>query len=192
MRLSVCLCMVFFCASPVLAASLCREEYNADFSSSTVSISKAKGFLLQDDCAENRLTARLVSPSLTLRFGGQDQPSTQNQTIKTAYLFAGTPAVGPRRWDILFDFDRADLDAKDLSLLDGIPSGLEVRIEGYTCRLGGEAYNLMLSDRRAAVVAEFLEKHGVTVVVQEGRGECCPVSETNLARNRRVVIMEVE
>lgn len=191
MRLSACLCMVFFCASPVLASSLCREAYTADFSSSTVSSPVTKGFLIQDDCAENRLDARLVSP-LTLRFGGQDQSSTQNQTIKTAVLSPGTPAADSRRWEILFDFDRADLDTTNLSLLDSVPSGLKVRVEGYTCRLGGEAYNRRLSEHRAASVAEVLEKHGVAVVVQKGRGECCPVSETDLARNRRVVVMEVE
>jgi hypothetical protein len=191
MRLSVCLCLVLFCASPVLASSLCREAHTADFSSSTVSSPVAKGFLIQDGCTENHLDARLISP-LTLRFGGRDQSSTQNQTIKTAGLSPGTSAADSRRWEILFDFDRADLDTKDLSVLDGIPPGLKVRVEGYTCWLGGEAYNRKLSDRRANVVAGVLEKRGVTVVVQEGRGECCPVSETNLARNRRVVVMEVE
>jgi len=191
MRLSVCLCLVFFCASPVSASSLCREAHTTDFSSSTVSSPATKGFLIQDGCSENRLDARLVSP-LTLRFGGQDQSSTQNQTIKTAVLSPGTPAEGLRHWKILFDFDQADLDTEDLSVLDSIPLGLKVRVEGYTCRLGGEAYNRKLSDRRAKVVADLLEKRGVTVVVQEGRGECCPVSETDLARNRRVVVKEVE
>jgi hypothetical protein len=183
--------MVFFCASPVLASSLCREAHTADFSSSTVSSPVTKGFLIQDGCAENRLDARLVSP-LTLRFSGQDKSSIQNQTIKTAVLSPGAPAAGPRHWEILFDFDRADLDAEDLSLLDSVPPKLKVRIEGYTCRLGGEDYNRNLSDRRAEVVAAVLEKRGVTVVLQEGRGECCPVSETDLARNRRVIVMEVE
>jgi len=191
MRLSVCLCLVLVCASPVLASSICREAYTADFRSSTVSSPVAKGFLIQDGCSENRLDVRLVSP-LTLRFGGQDQSSTQNQSIKTAVLSPRTQAADSRRWEILFDFDRADLETKDLSVLDSIPAGLKVRVEGYTCRLGDEAYNRKLSDRRAEVVADVLEKHGVAVVVQEGRGECCPVSETDLARNRRVVVMEVE
>ena len=191
MRLSACLCLVFFCASPVSASSLCREAHTADFSSSTVSSPVTKGFLIQDGCTENRLDVRLVAP-LTLRFSGQDQSSTQNQTIKTAGLSPGTVAAGPRHWKILFDFDQADLDTQDLSVLDSIPTGLKVRVEGYTCQLGGEDYNQKLSDRRAAVVAEVLEKHGVTVVEQAGRGECCPVSQTELARNRRVAIMEVE
>ncbi|WP_083928919.1 OmpA family protein [Geopsychrobacter electrodiphilus] len=191
MRLSACLCMVLCCASPVLASTMCRDAYIDDFSSSTVSSPVTKGFLIQDGCPENHLNARLVS-QLTLRFGEQDQSPTENQTIKTAVQSPETPAAGSRRWEILFDFDRADLDMKDLSLLGSVPTGLKVRVEGYTCRLGGEVYNRKLSGRRAAVVAEELEKHGVTVVVQEGRGECCPVSETDLARNRRAVVMEVE
>jgi len=188
MRLSACLCMVFFSVSPVLASSVCREAYTADFSSSTVSSPETREFLIQDDCAENHLNVRPRSP-LTIRFSGQNQSSTQNQTFKIAVL-SSTAAV--RHWEILFDFDRSDLDTEDLSLLDRITSGLKVQVVGYTCRLGGEGYNQRLSDRRAEVVADVLEKHGVTVVEQEGRGECCPVSETDLARNRRVVVMEVE
>ncbi len=191
MRLFICLWMVFFCSSSLLAATICQEVYPADFSSSSVSSPAAKGFLIRDDCTENHLNSRLIAP-LTIRFGGQNQSSTQHQTINTTVLSSGSSTAEPRHWLILFDFDRADLDREELSVLDSIPEGLKVRVDGYTCRLGGESYNQGLSDRRAAAVAAVLKKDGVTVVEQEGRGECCPVSETDLARNRRVVIAEVK
>jgi len=174
-----------------MASTICREVHTADFSSSIVSSPETKGFLIQDGCSENRLDARLVSP-LTIRFAGLDQSSTDNKMTKSAILSPETSVTGSRRWEILFDFDSVDLDAEDLSVLDSVPSGLKVRVDGYACRLGSDVYNRKLSAHRAAVIAKSLEKRGVTVAVQEGRGECCPISETDLARNRRAVVMEVE
>ena len=88
---------------------------------------------------------------------------------------------------IYFDLDRAELKQKEKTQLDAIPAGMFVTVDGYTCSLGKEQYNLKLSDIRAQAVANYLKSRGVLIVKQEGKGECCPVS-TDKSKNRRVVI----
>ncbi|TYO96797.1 outer membrane protein OmpA-like peptidoglycan-associated protein [Geothermobacter ehrlichii] len=171
------ICLFVLCAAPATAATVCREVYSTDFGP-VVSSPASRGYLIQDGCPDNRLVTRRLPP-LTIRMAANGRnPATESEAT-------------PRQWVVLFGFDRSDLDAQDKSALDGIPAGLRVRVDGYTCRLGGEAYNQRLSDQRASAVAGYLKERGLTVVVQEGHGECCPVSATDLAANRRVVVTEV-
>lgn len=109
--------------------------------------------------------------------------------------------------DVLFAFDKADLSpqapaqlqrAADLIRQGGAGS---VRVVGYTDSMGEDAYNLDLSQRRAASVVAWLSTAGgidAARLVAEGRGEADPVapnagSEGNdypegRAMNRRVTI----
>jgi OOP family OmpA-OmpF porin len=67
-----------------------------------------------------------------------------------------------------------------------------VRIEGHTDSLGSEAYNMGLSERRAAAVVEYLVANGITRdrLTSVGMGENAPTADNNTeegrARNRRV------
>jgi OOP family OmpA-OmpF porin len=75
-----------------------------------------------------------------------------------------------------------------------------VRITGYTDRIGGDAYNLKLSQRRADAVKGYLVAKGVAAgrLAAVGRGKANPVvqcSDTNRAElvrclepNRRVEV----
>ncbi|VAW41876.1 hypothetical protein MNBD_DELTA03-29, partial [hydrothermal vent metagenome] len=66
-------------------------------------------------------------------------------------------------------------------------------LEGYTCSIGTEAYNLRLSRRRALAVKDYLARRGV----EEGRlaikayGESHPIADNSTLagriENRRVV-----
>lgn len=102
--------------------------------------------------------------------------------------------------DLTFDVDRADLKADVRASLDGIAQTIReypettVQVTGHADATGSDAYNLQLSERRAASVAQYLERQGVAGgrVRAVGRGETDPVAsnadEGGRARNRRVEI----
>ena len=84
--------------------------------------------------------------------------------------------------DALFDFDKADLRAEGKTKLDELAGklsaiNLEVIIAvGHTDRLGKEAYNQKLSEKRAAAVKTYLVSKGVEAnrVYTEGKGMKMP------------------
>ena len=115
--------------------------------------------------------------------------------------------------DTLFAFDSAKLSSDGAAMLDQLVSrmaGMDVEViltTGYADRLGDEAYNQKLSEKRADAVKAYLTEKGVSpdLVQTEGRGEAdavveCPDPARNgeiknvqdlvkcLAPNRRAVI----
>ncbi len=86
--------------------------------------------------------------------------------------------------DALFDFDKAVLKAEGKAKLDQLAAQakslkLEVILAvGHTDRLGSNAYNQRLSERRAAAVKTYLVSKGVDAnrVYTEGKGETQPVT----------------
>jgi outer membrane protein OmpA-like peptidoglycan-associated protein len=100
---------------------------------------------------------------------------------------------------VQFKFDSDEILPESDLLLGAIvgvltehPEITRVRIEGHTDDRGTEAYNLKLSDRRAASVVKWLVKHGVAKerLTSKGFGRSRPLdkSTTDEARalNRRV------
>lgn len=69
--------------------------------------------------------------------------------------------------DFLFDFDKSTLTQEGRNTLDGLVNQLSnvqvesIKVTGYTDRLGTEAYNLDLSQRRANTVKSYLLQRGV-------------------------------
>jgi peptidoglycan-associated lipoprotein len=65
-------------------------------------------------------------------------------------------------------------------------------VQGHTDERGSDAYNLDLSDRRAASVRRYLTEHGVTAdrLQSHGYGETQPIDpshgEKAWSKNRRV------
>jgi len=86
--------------------------------------------------------------------------------------------------DALFDFDKAVLRPEGKAKLDELVSkakavNLEVILAvGHTDRLGSDAYNQKLSEKRAAAVKEYLVAKGIEAnkVYTEGKGEKQPVT----------------
>ena len=70
--------------------------------------------------------------------------------------------------DIHFDFDRYSLRPGATRVLDEVVAALAedpdlgIQIEGHTCNIGTNEYNLALGDRRATSVREYLTDRGVT------------------------------
>jgi OOP family OmpA-OmpF porin len=87
--------------------------------------------------------------------------------------------------DALFDFDKATMRPEGKAKLDDLVSkmagvSLEVIIAvGYTDRLGSDAYNQKLSQRRAQAVKDYLVSKGIEPnrVYTEGKGEANPVKQ---------------
>lgn len=97
---------------------------------------------------------------------------------------------------ILFDFDRAEFNQANERIgefiRERLRDGAEVTITGYTDRIGEEAYNERLSQRRADKTAQELETSGADV---SGVGETVELYDNTLPEGRfysRTVTIIVE
>ncbi len=100
--------------------------------------------------------------------------------------------------EVLFDFDKAVLKPEGMAAVDAVIAQIQSRtidqivIEGHTCDLGSEHYNLGLSQRRADAVRAYMAEHGIARdrMTTEAYGESRPAvsntSESNRQLNRRV------
>ncbi|MDP3540320.1 MAG: OmpA family protein [Azonexus sp.] len=105
---------------------------------------------------------------------------------------AGAAVAGPKpagekitvAADALFDFNKAVLRPAGKAKLDELVSKAKaIKLEvilavGHTDRIGGDAYNQKLSEKRAAAVKEYLVAKGIEAnrVYTEGKGEKQPVT----------------
>ncbi|HEV1284147.1 MAG TPA: OmpA family protein [Bryobacteraceae bacterium] len=103
--------------------------------------------------------------------------------------------------DVLFDTARYTLKpgareklAKVSGIILGHP-GLKIQVEGHTDSVGGDEYNMKLSENRAGAVRDFLVAQGVpsSVVTSQGFGKTMPVADNSSAagrqQNRRVELV---
>ena len=103
--------------------------------------------------------------------------------------------------DVLFDTGRYTLKpgareklAKVTGIILGHP-GLKIEVEGHTDSVGGEDYNMKLSENRANAVREYLVNEGIKYesVSSRGFGKTRPVADNGTAagrqRNRRVELV---
>jgi OOP family OmpA-OmpF porin len=87
--------------------------------------------------------------------------------------------------DALFDFDKATLRPEGQRQLDTFAQQLRgvrydgVHVVGHTDRIGSRAYNMQLSERRAAAVQQHLVQAGVVLAgaSSPGAGEDQPVTK---------------
>ncbi|MCL2161839.1 MAG: OmpA family protein [Betaproteobacteria bacterium] len=89
--------------------------------------------------------------------------------------------------DLLFDFNEATLKPEGRAALDGVAAqAKELQLEvvivtGHTDRIGGDAYNQRLSERRAASVKSYFVGQGIDAsrIYTEGKGRTQPVTGTS-------------
>ena len=100
---------------------------------------------------------------------------------------------------IEFEFDKAIIQRRSYPILDAVAAALHdnpdiqlVEVKGHTDERGDDAYNLDLSNRRAAAVVAYLTEHGIDAdrLTSTGYGETMPIdpshTEAAWAKNRRV------
>lgn len=98
-----------------------------------------------------------------------------------------------------FDTNSAELRPESSDILDGAVAvlkhypELKVEVAGHTDSDGTDAYNVALSNRRAASVMQYLKDHGVANELKsKGYGERQPIASNKTAEgkaeNRRVVL----
>ncbi len=100
---------------------------------------------------------------------------------------------------VYFEYNKATIKSQSFPILDAVaatlegnPDILKVEIQGHTDERGGDAYNLDLSDRRAASVRQYLIDKGIDAgrLKSQGYGETEPLdarhNEEAWAKNRRV------
>ncbi|MBA7557028.1 Peptidoglycan-associated lipoprotein [subsurface metagenome] len=106
---------------------------------------------------------------------------------------------------IKFDLNKATLKPESYPILDDAAAILtnhpeiSVEIQGHTCSLGSDAYNLKLSDMRANSVRNYLiMKHMIEPyrLIARGCGETQPIAsnktEAGRMQNRRVDFLILE
>ena len=105
---------------------------------------------------------------------------------------------------VLFDLNKASIRKESYETLNTVAETMKeypntrFLIEGHTDSQGSDAYNLKLSDERAASVKEYLIEQGLpaTRLSSEGFGESKPVATNATAagrqQNRRVEISLIE
>ncbi len=102
---------------------------------------------------------------------------------------------------ILFGYDRSDLSPSAQQNMDHLTDVLKeypdtnIEIQGHTDNKGSDNYNLGLSQRRAATVANYLRGNGIDElrINPVGYGETTPVADNSTddgrAQNRRVTFL---
>jgi OOP family OmpA-OmpF porin len=116
-----------------------------------------------------------------------------------AMLEEGMPATVSLAADVLFEFDRSDIQPEFEGVLSEIAELIvandeQVTIEGHTDSIGTEEYNMGLGQRRADSVRDFLAEQGVPIedMTTVSYGETRPVAPNDTpegrALNRRVEI----
>ena len=103
-----------------------------------------------------------------------------------------------------FDFNKYNIRPGDAAVLDEaadtLKSNPDVKIDvnGYCDAIGGEAYNLKLSQKRSDAVAKYLEDKGISAdrLTSQGFGKTDFVATNDTAegraQNRRVELVPIQ
>jgi outer membrane protein OmpA-like peptidoglycan-associated protein len=130
-----------------------------------------------------------------LRRSGRETPTTGG----TEKLPTGLKEVEALVFeDVNFEFDKSEITPAGKAILDKVVAALKeypeamVTLEGHTCSIGTEEYNMALGMRRATAVKDYLVSQGIdaarlkTVSYGETRLKYPEHGREDFARNRRV------
>ena len=172
------------------------------------------GFAVRLEATAYDTDAREVSMRILKRFGESNAyPAAVLAALPAVVATDPAPAPTPRPAptpaappivslpNVLFGFDEDVISSEYASELQGLVRllndnpGLRIVIEGHTDFTGPEAYNQVLSERRAKAVVEYLFSRGVgpSQLQIAGFGESRPVADNSTragrALNRRVDVV---
>ena len=136
---------------------------------------------------------------------------TEKQLEDATSYIAKRTAQGKRRIDkkynleLLFDRDKAELKPEGQKKLDRLTKSLMTKgakysltLQGHTCNLGIDEYNMELSIKRAQAVKNYMVQfHGYppALVKVEGYGSKKPLNENRTENgrryNRRVILQDI-
>ncbi len=95
---------------------------------------------------------------------------------------------------VQFDFDKAVIKPEFYPILDEAAAELQkpacakknVTIEGNTCNMGSEKYNMKLSEKRAAAAKQYLVDKGLSAdrFTAVGNGEANPIADNKTKKGR--------
>jgi outer membrane protein OmpA-like peptidoglycan-associated protein/tetratricopeptide (TPR) repeat protein len=175
------------------------EIGNEDHEPLTLSVSKelyldtSSSFKVENTDESDLLTDKLTNADLCLEKKPEPKPEPvlviKAEDVVTVY----------------FDFDKSLLKPGAIQKLDSIYNIMmelpvtTIQISGYTDGLGTDAYNAVLSDKRAKACADYLIQKGIDAkrVSFVSFGACCPVEMEKIngrdnpdgrSRNRRALI----
>jgi len=167
-----------------LAAEQARAAAVAQQQQLAIEVDKAKTAAADSD----RLRQKAEQDQAALRQQLLDQFNAILQTTDTARGLIVNMS------DVLFDTGKYSLKpaareklAKVSGIILGHP-GLKIAVEGHTDSVGGDDYNMRLSENRAAEVRDFLINQGVPPanVTSQGFGKTIPVADNATAAGRQM------
>ena len=165
--------------------------------------------------AEYQWVSRVGNLGKAERKAGEDtavrySPDIGSVAVGLSYRFGqgavAAPAMAPEvvsktfnlNSDVTFAFGKANLKPQAQSVLDGIygeiaqVNNADIKVSGYTDRIGSDAYNQKLSQRRAETVANYLVSKGVAqnAISAAGYGKANPVTGTkcDAVKGRKALI----
>lgn len=149
-----------------------------------------------DDTVGARPDNGMLSLGMAYRFGQDNPPVVIAPPIP--------PKVETKHFslksDVLFNFNKATLKSEGKTELDSLfaqvsniaPTEGHIKVMGYTDRIGSEAYNKKLSQRRAQAVVDYMISKGVPAdkISAVGLGKADPVtgSSCNNIKQRKALI----
>ena len=130
-----------------------------------------------------------INAGLSYRFGQGAAPVVAPEVVSKTFNLSS---------DVTFAFGKANLKPQAKATLDGIygeiaqVNNANVAVAGYTDRIGNDAFNVKLSQRRADSVANYLVAKGVPTqnISAVGHGKANPVtgSTCDAVKGRKALI----
>jgi outer membrane protein OmpA-like peptidoglycan-associated protein len=208
--------IIILATMTMLLQGCTQNAYTGQSQASKTSIGAGVGALtgalagvLTSDNAKDRRKNALIGAGIGAAAGGGAGYFMDRQEAQLRQVLRNTGVSVTRNGDnitlnmpgnITFDSDESSIKPQFYSTLNSVAIVLKkfnktgVRVDGHTDRTGSDAYNLKLSQQRAAAVAEYLSSQGVGYnrLSSQGFGESQPIAsnETSQGRsaNRRVEI----
>ncbi|MBC7950450.1 MAG: OmpA family protein [Rhodospirillaceae bacterium] len=183
-------------AAPALAGEVLMLDH-------TPSVEELRGYLAPTDAPRRtrgiEILAQPAAPAMptTKAAATMDMPASPEPVVATATApEPTTPEPTTIGYRIQFAYNSADIQPESRSFLDQLGQVLQsepnlaLAVEGHTDAHGSAAYNMGLSQRRAAAVQSYLStvwQVPAERLTVSGKGESEPLTPNgNAAENRRV------